>query len=680
MPKIKVIPNITNHLNYISFYRNLRISGIASSFALLILLTLAVCPIVLHNNSAEASSLASTTTLTMALGSSSANLMITPKDGSGTFSSSTTSETAKFGITTNNYTGYTLTISAADDNGLLTNTDTTITTNNTLSSISSATDTATFSSSSSTALNGKWGYLPSKYNSEENITFRPAPTTTASTLDTTSIANTKKSGASSDTVDCTNYNCNDYTIGLGARIDYTKPAGNYTNIFILSAVGNPVPYAITYADDTGDISVDNLPSFAGDTSNHTQTGNISSDIVTLSSTIPTRTGYTFSSWCLGTVSSNGTVCTGTEYSSGADFGIDQTTTNTTTLYATWTINQYTCTKRYRLQNADGTFPDTYTTDTEAEEQVDYGSTCTYSKTITDYKGTVAGGTEPSTNDETGTTTATMPVGGLTLSLDFYRNTYALTINRNTTYIASTTGAGTYRWGQSVAITATAASGGAFNGWSVSSGSTGTFASASSASTTYTMPKGASTIYADGKSNCTAISGTMQAFTGTATYCSTSGTLSDSRDNQNYTVAKINNQWWMTRNLAIGCNGSGSTYGSSVSSKSLTSSNSNVSSTWSTPTALLSTSANSSSTSGYTTAAMQCNSTYGAWYNYMAATAGTISGSSNSTEASYSICPSGWRLPTNAEFSAITSSASAFSPVTGGYYNLGSLQNTSLGYW
>ena len=37
--------------------------------------------------------------------------------------------------------------------------------------------------------------------------------------------------------------------------------------------------------------------------------------------------------------------------------------------------------------------------------------------------------------------------------------------------------------------------------------------------------------------------------------------------------------------------------------------------------------------------------YGTLYNYYAASAGTISGSNNSNNASYDICPAGWRLPT-----------------------------------
>ena len=67
-------------------------------------------------------------------------------------------------------------------------------------------------------------------------------------------------------------------------------------------------------------------------------------------------------------------------------------------------------------------------------------------------------------------------------------------------------------------------------------------------------------------------------------------------------------------------------------KSLTSSDSNISTTWSTPTAPLANSDYSSLTSGYTTAAMMCDSTYGAWYNYVPAM--TI-GTSGSTSAALS---------------------------------------------
>ena len=231
------------------------------------------------------------------------------------------------------------------------------------------------------------------------------------------------------------------------------------------------------------------------------------------------------------------------------------------------------------------------------------------------------------------------------------------------------------------------SGHEFSAWAKNS-SAGTLSSTSSSNPTFTMGNGAGEVTITGKASCSStISGNMQSAGSASSYCDgATGTMTDSRDNQTYTVAKIAGALWMTRNLAIGCNGSGSTYGSSVSSKSLTSSNSNVSATWSTPTALLSTRENSLSPDGYTTAAMMCSSTYGAWYNYAAATAGTITGDSNETEDTYNICPKGWTLPgydansSSGSINSITSQATAFSPVAGGYYFGGSLSGTGVAYW
>ncbi|MBQ5699942.1 MAG: hypothetical protein IIV74_01450, partial [Alphaproteobacteria bacterium] len=178
---------------------------------------------------------------------------------------------------------------------------------------------------------------------------------------------------------------------------------------------------------------------------------------------------------------------------------------------------------------------------------------------------------------------------------------------------------------------------------------------------------------------TDIDGTMQGFSSSDASSMSNGDtkkLVDTRDGQVYTVAKIGNLVWMTRNLAIGCNGSGSTYGDTITSKTLTSSDSNVSSSWSTPT--------NSLTLGndYNDPRMACNATYGGYYNYAAVSAGTVTSNQNATnEAESSICPSGWRLPTYSEQASITSSTSVFSPVYSGLYNRGSLSNTGTGgYW
>ncbi len=144
------------------------------------------------------------------------------------------------------------------------------------------------------------------------------------------------------------------------------------------------------------------------------------------------------------------------------------------------IPTYTCTKRYHLQNADGTYPTTWTAD--GTETLAENETCSYQKSATDY--------------QTKSGTATM-TGDKTISLELPRNTYKLTVNKNNNYIDSVSGAGTYPWGQTINISATAKSDSNFTTWSQTAGTTSTIADTASTSTTFVMPKSATTVYADG---------------------------------------------------------------------------------------------------------------------------------------------------------------------------------------
>ena len=142
------------------------------------------------------------------------------------------------------------------------------------------------------------------------------------------------------------------------------------------------------------------------------------------------------------------------------------------------------------------------------------------------------------------------------------------------------------------------------------------------------------------------------------------TLTDTRDNNTYTVRYINGNCWMTQNLRL------------AGGTTLTSADSNVVSSWSFPSTSL-TSGNSF-TAAYST--ISSNDSYGGYYNYCAASAGTVC-SQTQQDATYDICPKGWRLPTQSEFAGIVSYSSAFSPVYSGYYYSGSLLSTgSSGYW
>ena len=143
------------------------------------------------------------------------------------------------------------------------------------------------------------------------------------------------------------------------------------------------------------------------------------------------------------------------------------------------------------------------------------------------------------------------------------------------------------------------------------------------------------------------------------------TVKDSRDDNEYTVRYINDACWMTQNLRL------------PGGTTLTTSDSNVTRNYTLP---------NSSTSGFTsyTVANMYNgtdTTYGAYYNYCAASAGTVCSSYSAQDATQDICPKGWRLPTYNEQNGIRSYVSAFSPVYSGDYSNGSLGSTgSLGYW
>ena len=214
----------------------------------------------------------------------------------------------------------------------------------------------------------------------------------------------------------------------------------------------------------------------------------------------------------------------------------------------------------------------------------------------------------------------------------------------------------------------------FTGWNTIAGGTGTsyndgaIYSAPANPSSYTI-----TLYAQWEKEITNLltqATYMQDLT--AAQCSGSSdgataTLKDRRDNNSYTIAKINGNCWMTQNLRI------------AGGTTLTSTYSNVSSNYTIPTTPL-----EGSSSSYTAGQVQDsgNTTTGYWYNFCAASAGT--NCSNSSNTTYDICPKGWRLPTKIEFDGITGTSyiSAFSPVAGGYYYNGLLDSdyTGSGFW
>ena len=145
------------------------------------------------------------------------------------------------------------------------------------------------------------------------------------------------------------------------------------------------------------------------------------------------------------------------------------------------------------------------------------------------------------------------------------------------------------------------------------------------------------------------------------------TVVDKRDGSNYTVRYINGACWMTQNLRL------------AGGTTLTTSDSNVTRNYTLPTTQLDGIGSESYADPQTT--ISSNTSYGGYYNYCAASAGTVCSGSSAQDATQDICPKGWRLPTRTEQSGIRSYVSAFSPVYSGIYNYGALVTAgSRGNW
>lgn len=709
---------------FIKRNRQIRIVAFISCFAFVLLSFTILHPLSSPTQPTEAatgSSQSSSLTLDLASSSASVDLLVTDPEGSFAVSSSN----AEFNITTNNFTGYTLSIMSSNDEGLLTSTN-----GSSLSSITSAISLDTFAGS--TSYNGKWGYRPSVYNAAANTSFLPSPTTTATTLDTTTAPNTSTP----------NY----YTIEIGVRSDYTTASSSYTNTFIITAVSNPINYTISYDSHTSD-NVTNMPA--------TQSSSTSATSIVLADNVPTRAHYTFTGWCstVPTTTNGVDSCSGDNAISflpGANYGIDQTTLNNTTLYAMWKIDSFTQTTEVRYENADGTWGSYSTVDTKALE---YGDSYAWdTSSISDFD---------TAKYQPASVASYTVTGNKTNQVSIYRATYDLTVAENSSYLSDPTGSGTYRWGQTVTIGVTKMPDETCYSystptWTKKFGATGSLNSTSGTSVTYTMGTTNDTVTAtatrtsvsqtitfnmgagvtsilfggesytngqtasvtcgekdivgvysgnywfsswsatagtfdntsyfhaiytvDGPATITLSSrtltnrGSMQNFTASQcqSYASSDPVLvTDSRDNNTYAVRYINGNCWMTQNLRLS------------GGRTLTSANSNVASSWYFPNNSLKTGdanyiGNSYTEAGFT---IDSNTSYGGYYNFCAASAGTVC--SDTVAHTYDICPKGWRLPTRSEQSGIagTSYVSAFSPVYSRYYYDGSLYTAgSDGDW
>ena len=363
------------------------VGGFSVAF-LFVMMAFAAFPFVprtIKTNAAPAH-VASTTTLTMT--TPTVSLLLNLGNADKTFA---TSDPATFSVITDNYSGYTLSISAKLDDA---NSTKLVNGNHVLNSISVASvDDSGFDA-------GEWGYRPSKINSLDNTSFLPAPTYTGSVLDTTNTANST---------------ANTYSIAVAAKVDYSLKTGTYSNTFVLNAAGNPTGYIINYSGNSDDSTIAGIPA--------TQSGDTVGDYVVLSSASPTRAHYTFNGWCEGTVSSNNGVdsCTGAVYQPGDSYYLDFTGLNSTTLKALWSINTHTV----QLVSTNGTGATTKT--------VNYGSTASFTNVGPNpgYQYSSLSCTNGQTATISGTTVATGAITNDTVcTATFTLVTYSISYNLN----------------------------------------------------------------------------------------------------------------------------------------------------------------------------------------------------------------------------------------------------------
>ena len=688
----------------------LAVAGLASCFILTLTLSVMLFPSLpdsaqaVENGSEEPTTYSASPTVGISLPNSIRFNDVTPTE-----EGATTTATTNLTVTTANSDGYHLYLYPSDGNTSLKSSNPANT--STIDAINNGGVGLTLSSLEPNT----WGYNLGTSAPDTNTTYIGMPADSTTPIQS---KDTSSTGAANDP----------YTLSFGAKVDSTLPSGEYSTTLTLSVVAEPRIVTITF-DGNGADGGSMLPQklTSGDTGN-------------LSPNAFVRTGYEFIGW---NTMANGT---GTSYPDGGSYTASSASGEVNvTLYAQWKKLTFACTARYKLQNADGSYPDEYTTVT-VDEAVEYGEVCSYTTTQDSSQYT----NQSAQAAVTSPTVLTVGTNG-----EVPRRTYTLTVTAGSN-TSGATGSGTYRWGQTVTASVTKATdvtctSYATPTWSKNSGATGTLNSTSGTSITYTMGTTNDTItatssasnksqtitfYTSGGASSISLNGTSRtngqtqsltcgtyslsgsfssgyefsswsksgsgsiANTGTlSTNYTVSGpgtitlvgraptptgymqdftlaqcqyyagssnyTLRDSRDNNTYTVRYISGACWMTQNLRI------------AGGTTLNSSTSNVSSSFTLPTDSTAFDSGSIPFVHYSG-----NTTTGSWYNLCAATAGTSCKTPPDQDAIYDICPKGWSLPTQvqADIFRVSSYASVFSPVFGGYYTSFGIDSSSSSFW
>ena len=158
-------------------------------------------------------------TISLNVSSNSVVLGLAPKTSEGAFAKSSN---LNISVSLTGVGGYTLGIRSGSMGANATNLVNTIDNTKLFTSISSAISESDFANAANTQYNNTWGYLPSKFNSENNTYFRPAPGENGDILDYTETDNAS----------------NSYTLAIGARANLDTAVGSYTGTFVITAVAN----------------------------------------------------------------------------------------------------------------------------------------------------------------------------------------------------------------------------------------------------------------------------------------------------------------------------------------------------------------------------------------------------------------------------------------------------------
>ena len=201
------------------------------------------------------------------------------------------------GITTNNYTGYTVNLTNPTNSTDLINThDNTLTipTITLPNGVTSITEND-FDSGYGISIDGT-NYLPAPTSNSDGIL-----------IGSSNIAGT-----------------NSYTLTFGAKPASDTKAGIYSKTFVITAIVNHPQYSITYNANAGTDTVTDMPTNQSTITSTTGT-------VTLPSDVPIRSGYTFLGWDTNSTATTPTYPTGTTNT----ITLEPTQANAIILYAVW---------------------------------------------------------------------------------------------------------------------------------------------------------------------------------------------------------------------------------------------------------------------------------------------------------------------------------------------------------